>query len=87
VHRAELEACGVPPPDVLFDLGPPPSAQALARYGVELVVVYQQRGVLGSGSAGLPGARVDGKAFIAVPNERAAELGPGWPIRLELPAF
>jgi hypothetical protein len=85
-HRDELAACGIAPPDVIFDLGVPPPATTLARYGAELAIVYRQRGVLSSGSEWFPGVRVDGKAYVAVPRDRLPDLGPGWPIEIALPA-
>ncbi len=66
-HEAAFAACGIPRPDVIFDIGLDDeggSPDDLVPYGYE--IVYRQDGALVNGSRWLPGASVPAEEFVAV---------------------
>lgn len=66
-HRVEFrDSCGIPEPDIIFDLDKPDWREARLASGLGYRVVYQQSGPIASGSRLFPGLPVNGEEFIAV---------------------
>jgi hypothetical protein len=65
-HERELQsACGITPPDIVFDLGTNLMEAVLAH---DFTLVYDQRGFVSSGARVLRGGTVPAVQFIAVRN-------------------